>query len=88
MASRSSAGIGVGITITILGVACLTLFILTIVFLSKYQATNRNLLAFQTEALLKLQLGREGRVVHVLARHLEDLSPLLGRLSTTSHDFH
>ena len=34
------------------------------------------------------QVQREGRVVHVLARHLEDLSPLLGRLSTTSHDFH
>jgi error-prone DNA polymerase len=34
------------------------------------------------------QVQREGRVVHVLARHLEDLSPLLGRLATTSHDFH
>jgi error-prone DNA polymerase len=31
---------------------------------------------------------REGRVVHVLARRLTDLTPLLGRLSTTSHDFH
>lgn len=49
MAARSSAGIGVGITITILGVACLTLFILTIVFLSKYQATQRNFTQFQTE---------------------------------------
>jgi len=34
------------------------------------------------------EVQREGRVVHVLARRLEDLSPLLGRLSTTSHDFH
>jgi error-prone DNA polymerase len=34
------------------------------------------------------QVQRQGRVVHVLARHLEDLSPLLGRLATTSHDFH
>jgi len=34
------------------------------------------------------QVQREGRVVHVLARHLEDLSPLLGRLATASHDFH
>ena len=34
------------------------------------------------------EVQREGRVVHVLARHLEDLSALLGRLSTTSHDFH
>lgn len=34
------------------------------------------------------QVQREGLVVHVLARKLEDLSPLLGRLSTTSHDFH
>lgn len=49
MAARSSAGIGVGITITILGVACLTLFILTIVFLSKYNATQRNYTQFQAE---------------------------------------
>jgi len=34
------------------------------------------------------QVQREGSVVHVLARRLEDLSPMLGRLSTTSHDFH
>jgi error-prone DNA polymerase len=34
------------------------------------------------------EVQREGRVVHVLARHLVDLTPLLGRLATTSHDFH
>ncbi len=34
------------------------------------------------------QVQRQGPVIHVLARELEDLSPLLGRLSTTSHDFH
>ncbi|HTS84924.1 MAG TPA: error-prone DNA polymerase [Usitatibacter sp.] len=34
------------------------------------------------------EVQREGSVVHVLARRLEDLSPMLGRLSTTSHDFH
>jgi error-prone DNA polymerase len=34
------------------------------------------------------QVQREGRVVHVLARRLEDLSPMLGRLATSSHDFH
>jgi error-prone DNA polymerase len=34
------------------------------------------------------EVQREGSVVHVLARRLEDLSSLLGRLSTTSHDFH
>ena len=34
------------------------------------------------------EVQREGRVVHVLARHLTDLSPLLGRLATASHDFH
>lgn len=41
MAARTSSSIGVGITITLLGVASLTLFILMIVFLSKYQATSR-----------------------------------------------
>jgi hypothetical protein len=43
MASRSSSGIGVGITITLLGVACLALFITTIVFLSKFQGAQRQL---------------------------------------------
>jgi error-prone DNA polymerase len=34
------------------------------------------------------EVQREGRVVHVLARRLADLTPLLGRLATASHDFH
>jgi error-prone DNA polymerase len=34
------------------------------------------------------EVQKEGRVVHVLARKLEDLSALLGRLATASHDFH
>jgi len=34
------------------------------------------------------EVQKEGLVVHVLARKLEDLSALLGRLSTASHDFH
>lgn len=41
MAARTSTSIGVGVTITLLLVVCLSLFILMIVFLSKYQATNR-----------------------------------------------
>ena len=49
MASRSSSGIGVGITITLLGVVCLALFITTIVFLSKYNATRKNLTAMESE---------------------------------------
>jgi error-prone DNA polymerase len=34
------------------------------------------------------EVQRQGSVIHVLARHLEDLTPLLGRLTTSSHDFH
>src|SRR5690349_21514048 len=34
------------------------------------------------------EVQRQGLVVHVLARSLEDWSPLLGRLATSSHDFH
>ena len=34
------------------------------------------------------EVQREGRVVHILAKRLEDLSSLLGRLVTSSHDFH
>ncbi len=42
MASRSGgAGVGVGITVALLGVGCLALFILTIVFYSKFQERQR-----------------------------------------------
>jgi error-prone DNA polymerase len=34
------------------------------------------------------EVQKHGRVVHVLARRLEDLSALLGRLAAASHDFH
>ena len=34
------------------------------------------------------EVQREGRVVHILAQRFEDLSALLGRLATSSHDFH
>jgi error-prone DNA polymerase len=34
------------------------------------------------------EVQRSGDVVHILARRLHDLSPLLGRLATSSHDFH
>jgi error-prone DNA polymerase len=34
------------------------------------------------------EVQRQGSVIHVLAQQLEDLSPLLGRLATSSHDFH
>jgi error-prone DNA polymerase len=31
---------------------------------------------------------REGEVCNLIAGHLEDLTPLLGRLATESRDFH
>ena len=34
------------------------------------------------------QVQKQGLVVHVLAKRFEDLSPLLGELRTSSHDFH
>lgn len=49
MAARSSAGVGVGITITLLGVACLALFITTIVFYSKFQRSDRELTTSRQE---------------------------------------
>lgn len=55
MAARTGAGVGVGVTITLLGVLSLTLFVLTIVFLSKYQASQKNLNAAlsDTEQFIK-----------------------------------
>ena len=49
MASRGGPGVGVYVTITILAVLSLTLFILTFVFLSKYQAEHQNLQAAQND---------------------------------------
>lgn len=49
MASRGGPGVGVYVTITILAVLSLTLFILTFVFLSKYQASQQNLTAAQND---------------------------------------
>jgi error-prone DNA polymerase len=34
------------------------------------------------------EVQKQGSIVHVIARRLEDLSPMLGRLATASHDFH
>ncbi|MNC98472.1 error-prone DNA polymerase [compost metagenome] len=48
---------------------------------------RRELLASRLLAV-QGEVQREGRVVHVLAKRLEDLSPMLGRLATASHDFH
>ncbi len=49
----------------------------------------------QRETLLSAQLlavfgtwQRQGPVCHLIAGHLEDLTPLLGRLATQSRDFH
>jgi error-prone DNA polymerase len=34
------------------------------------------------------EVQKQGSIVHIVARKLQDLSPLLGRLATVSHDFH
>ena len=34
------------------------------------------------------EVQKQGSIVHVLARRLEDMTPLLGRLATVSRDFH
>lgn len=61
MAARTSSSIGVGITITLLGVLSLTLFILMIVFLSKYQATEGLLAAHQEETEEFIRTGERQR---------------------------
>lgn len=49
MAARTSAGVGVGVTVTLLGVLCLALFITTIIFLSKFQRASKDLVQLQQE---------------------------------------
>src|SRR5436190_1374568 len=60
MAARSSAGVGVGITITLLGVACLGLFITTIVFYSKFQRSDRELTTSRQEWDSWVSRGEQG----------------------------
>ncbi len=58
-----------------------------IVWNSVSESQRRELLGSRLLAVSG-EVQREGSVVHILARRLEDLSEMLGRLSTTSHDFH
>ena len=48
---------------------------------------RRELLSAQLMAVYG-SVEREGEVVHVIARRLADHSELLGRLATSSRDFH
>jgi len=48
---------------------------------------RRELLASRLLAVYG-KVEREDIVVHVLAQHLVDLSPMLGALATRSRDFH
>jgi error-prone DNA polymerase len=77
---------------TAIGVIFVTLedetgYVNLIVWNDLAERQRRELLASRLLAVMG-EVQREGRVVHILARRLEDLSPMLGRLATTSHDFH
>jgi error-prone DNA polymerase len=48
---------------------------------------RRELLASRLLAV-RGQVQKQGLVVHILAKELTDLSPMLGSLKTESHDFH
>lgn len=47
MAGRTSAGVGVGVAITVLAVLCAALFVLTMVFYSQRQAAERDIAALR-----------------------------------------
>jgi hypothetical protein len=83
MASRSSGGSGLVVTIAILGVASLTLFILTIVFLSKYQAASRNLaqVTADTDEIIRGDERQGDALVRYKAAASKDRKSVFGYLS-------
>jgi hypothetical protein len=83
MASRSSAGIGVGITITLLGVLSLALFITTIVFLSKYNAAQRQLTQNiqDSEAYVRQDERQSDAVQRILDTARKDRKSVIGYLN-------
>ena len=58
-----------------------------IVWSSLVDSQRRELLASRLLGVSG-EVQREGQVLHVVAKHLEDHSALLGRLSTVTRDFH
>ncbi len=62
-------------------------FINLIVWSTLVEAQRRELLGARLLGVIG-EVQREGEVVHVIAHRLSDHTPLLGRLVTTSRDFH
>lgn len=87
MASRSSAGIGVGITITLLGVLSLALFITTIVFLSKYNAAQRQLTQNiqDRESYVRQDEMQSDSVQRILDTARKDRKSVVGYLTDALH---
>lgn len=85
MASRSSGGSGQLIAITILGVTSLALFILTIVFLSKFQAADRNLrqAMSDTEEIIRSSERRSDEVSQVTSKAKADKKSVVGYLNSS-----
>lgn len=83
MAARTSAGVGVGVTITLLGVVSLTLFILTIVFLSKYQGVQQqyDTLNSEVEEFVRKGERQQDEIARLKDLAKKDRKSLVGYLS-------
>lgn len=83
MASRSSGGSGQLIAIAILGVASLALFVLTIVFLSKFQAADRNLkqVMADTDEIIRADERRSDAISQVTNKAKADRKSVVGYLN-------
>ena len=99
MASRSGPGAGVFITVTILGVLSLTLFVLTIVFASKYQSEaakasdqDKQISGFVTQAerqnddVLRFKSLAQPRQQSVLGFVMDSYNDLAGRVTGVPGD--
>ncbi|MFG0313767.1 MAG: hypothetical protein ACF8LL_06245, partial [Phycisphaerales bacterium] len=87
MAARTSAGMGVVTTITILGVSSLALFITTIVFLSKFQAAQKDLEQIRVDNRAFVSDGERNRddVRNLMAQASQQRESLVGYLMSAQN---
>lgn len=83
MAGRTSSSVGVGITITLLGLSTAGLFVTTAIYLAKYNSTNEALKAASqdTDKFIRSGEKNEAKVATLLTEAKKDSKSLVGYLT-------
>lgn len=84
MAGRTSSSVGVGITITLLGMSTAALFVTTAMYLAKYNSTNEALKAASqdTDKFIRGGEKNEAKVATLLTEAKKDGKSLVGYLTS------